>query len=83
MREAQGNILLQDAAERPADLKKSQQQPGLLFADKRPREYAAELLDSTEKAMDEHLIGKVPTEHLELIKRHILNGLIKKRTVKK
>lgn len=83
MREEQGNIFLQNAAERPADLKKSQQQPGLIFVDKRPREYAALMLIELRKFWKAYQEEHVPEKYREMVSKHIITAIVKSRYRKK
>jgi hypothetical protein len=78
MREAQGNILLQDPTEGSADLKKIQQQGGLVFTETRPRQFAALMLKDLRaycsKRMDE--LG-VPQELRGQTMSHVISAVSK------
>lgn len=76
MRKGQGNILLQDAAEGSADLKKSQQQGGLVFTETRPREYAFKMLpDARAWATDWMDRNGVPAKDRGQVMKHLLGAI--------
>lgn len=54
--------------------KKQQQQLGLIWADKRPREYAEEIGRKVTEMMREEL-QKVPAEYRRMTVDHVVNGL--------
>lgn len=57
-------------------MKKRQHQPGLLFADKRPREYAEEIGKEFREWYRER-IKAVPEQYRDMVTDHVLNTAMK------
>ena len=78
MRKAQADILLQEQADGSANLKKSQQQPGLLFVETRPREYALRMLPDLRAYCTEWIDrNEVPKELRGLLMSHVISTVAK------